>query len=73
MNPAVTLAFAVVRRLDLIKVPVYWLAQLLGAFVASAAVYCIYHGKIELQVSYNVSFKLRASHYIKDKGLPLKR
>ncbi|XP_020609163.1 aquaporin-3-like [Orbicella faveolata] len=43
MNPAVTLAFAVVRRLDWIKVPVYWLAQLLGAFIASAAVYCIYH------------------------------
>jgi len=48
MNPDVTLAFAVVRRLDWIKVPVYWLAQLLGAFIASAAVYCIYHGKIEL-------------------------
>ena len=45
MNPAVTLAFAVVRRLDWIKVPVYWIAQLLGAFIASAVVYGIYHGR----------------------------
>jgi len=43
MNPAVTLAFAVVRRLDWIKVPAYWLAQLLGAFIASAIVYGIYY------------------------------
>jgi len=47
MNPTVTLAFAVVRRLDWIKVPVYWLAQLLGAFIASAAVYCIYHDALD--------------------------
>ena len=45
MNPAVTLAFAVVRRLDWIKVPVYWIAQLLGAFIASAVVYGIYFGR----------------------------
>lgn len=32
MNPAVTLAFAVVKRLDWIKVPIYCIAQLLGAF-----------------------------------------
>lgn len=50
MNPAVTLAFAVVRRLEWIKVPVYWLAQLLGAFIASAVVYGIYYGKVELVV-----------------------
>lgn len=48
MNPAVTLAFAVVRRLDWIKVPAYWLAQLLGAFIASAVVYGIYYGKFEI-------------------------
>lgn len=51
MNPAVTLAFAVVRRLDWIKVPVYWLAQLLGAFIASAIVYGIYYGRFEMWVS----------------------
>lgn len=43
MNPAVTLAFAVVRRLPWIKVPVYWAAQMLGAFVASACVYGVYY------------------------------
>ena len=51
MNPAVTLAFAVVRRLDWIKVPVYWLAQLLGAFIASAIVYGIYYGRFEMWAS----------------------
>ena len=45
MNPAVTLAFAVVRRLAWIKVPVYCLAQFLGAFIASAIVYGIYYGR----------------------------
>ena len=48
MNPAVTLAFAVVRRLDWFKVPAYWLAQLLGAFIASAIVYGIYYGRFEM-------------------------
>lgn len=45
MNPAVTLAFAVVRRIPWRKVPVYWTAQMLGAFVASACVYAIYYGE----------------------------
>lgn len=45
MNPAVTLAFAVVRRLPWRNVPVYWTAQILGAFVASACVYGVYYGK----------------------------
>lgn len=45
MNPAVTLAFAVVRRLPWFKVPVYCIAQLLGAFIASAVVYGIYYGR----------------------------
>lgn len=44
MNPAVTLAFAVVGRLPWKKVPVYWMAQMLGAFVASACVYGVYYG-----------------------------
>ena len=46
MNPAVTLAFAVVRRLPWIKVPVYCAAQMLGAFVASACVYGVYYGRL---------------------------
>ena len=45
MNPAVTLAFAFVRRLKWIKVPVYCIAQLFGAFLASAVVYGIYYGR----------------------------
>ena len=45
MNPAVTLASAVVRRLDWVKVPVYCIAQFFGAFIASAVVYGIYYGK----------------------------
>lgn len=45
MNPAVTLAFAFVRRFEWIKVPVYCIAQLFGAFLASAVVYGIYYGR----------------------------
>ena len=57
MNPAVTLAFAVVRRLPWIKVPVYWAAQMLGAFVASACVYGVYYGKLHpCQVHANDSY-----------------
>ena len=48
MNPAVTLAFAVVRRLPWRKVPVYWTAQMLGAFVASACVYAVYYGEFNV-------------------------
>lgn len=45
MNPAVTLAFAVVRRFPWRKVPVYWTAQMLGAFAASACAYAVYYGE----------------------------
>ena len=45
MNPAVTLAFAVVRRFAWRKVPVYWTAQMLGAFAASACAYAVYYGE----------------------------
>ena len=48
MNPAVTLAFAVVRRIPWRKVPVYWTAQMLGAFVASACVYAVYYGEFNV-------------------------
>ncbi|KXJ21783.1 Aquaporin-10 [Exaiptasia diaphana] len=43
MNPAVTLAFAVTRRLPWKKVPVYILAQMGGAFIASAVLYGVYY------------------------------
>jgi len=43
LNPAVTLALAVHRRFPWNKVGVYSLAQIAGAFVASAVVYVTYH------------------------------
>ena len=46
MNPAVTLAFAVIKRFPWKKVPIYWVAQMLGAIAASACVYGVYYGKM---------------------------
>src|SRR5947207_14592766 len=43
LNPAVTLALAVHRKLPWGKVLPYTLAQVAGAFVASAVVYVTYH------------------------------
>ena len=43
LNPAVTIALAVHRRFPWNKVPSYSLAQMAGAFVASAVVYVTYH------------------------------
>src|SRR5687767_6832514 len=43
LNPAVTLALAVHRRFPWSKVAPYTLAQMAGAFVASAVVYATYH------------------------------
>ncbi|XP_068247133.1 aquaporin-9-like [Palaemon carinicauda] len=42
INPAVTLAFAVWGKLPWVKVPVYFLGQYAGAFVASCLVYVVY-------------------------------
>jgi glycerol uptake facilitator protein len=47
LNPAVTFAFALRRNFPWRKVPVYWLAQLLGAFVAAALVFALYHSAID--------------------------
>lgn len=44
LNPAVTLAMALLGRIKFGKVPIYMLAQYMGAFVASAIVYGIYLG-----------------------------
>jgi len=43
LNPAVTLALAVRRDFPWTKVGPYWLAQTVGAFVASAIVFLTYH------------------------------
>jgi glycerol uptake facilitator protein len=47
LNPAVTLAFAVRRSLAWRKVLPYWLAQVVGAFVAAALVYASYRWAID--------------------------
>ena len=59
MNPAVTLAFAVVRRFPWRKVPVYWTAQMLGAFAASACAYAVYYGRAQYWfVRYQLNVKV---------------
>jgi glycerol uptake facilitator protein len=52
LNPAVTLAFALRRGFSWAKVPAYWLAQLVGAFVAAALVYLVYRPAIN---AYNLT------------------
>ena len=47
LNPAVTLALAVHRDFPWAKVPVYCLAQLAGAFVASTVVYATYYEALQ--------------------------
>jgi len=48
INPAVTLAMAVFRRFPWRKVPIYFLAQLLGGIVGTALTYANYHTAISL-------------------------
>ncbi len=42
LNPAITLCFCVFRKLPWRRLPIYWAAQILGAFCASAVVYAVY-------------------------------
>ncbi len=42
LNPAITLCFCVYRKLPWRRLPIYFLAQLLGAFCASGVVYANY-------------------------------
>src|SRR5947209_1816050 len=46
INPAVTLALAVTGRFSWNKVLPYWLAQVLGAFVAALILYFVYQGAL---------------------------
>lgn len=49
MNPAVTLAMAVLKKCKWIQLPVYWAAQYLGAFLASAILFGTYADFINFQ------------------------
>jgi len=51
INPAVTLALAVRGKLAWSKVLPYWLAQVLGAFVAALILYFVYQGAIQNAVT----------------------
>jgi len=46
LNPAVTIGLAITGRLPWSKVVPYWVAQLLGAFVAALILYYVYQGAI---------------------------
>ncbi len=46
INPAVTLAFAVRGKFPWNKVLPYWLAQVLGAFIAALILYFVYQGAL---------------------------
>lgn len=48
INPAVTLAMAIIGRLEWYKVPFYFIGQYLGAFLASVLIYAIYYGGLTI-------------------------
>jgi len=47
LNPAVTLAMVVSGRMNLKKLPIYFAAQFLGAFLAGLAIYFLFNPSIE--------------------------
>ena len=51
LNPAVTLGLAVRGKLAWSKVLPYWIAQILGAFVAAMILYFVYQGAIQNAVT----------------------
>ena len=55
LNPAVTLAFALRRGFPWNKVPGFWLAQVVGAFLGAALTYWLYHDAIH---SFEVANKI---------------
>lgn len=46
INPAVSLAMAVIGKLSWWKVPLYYIAQTCGAFCGAAATYAVYYGNM---------------------------
>ena len=64
MNPAVTLAVAILGRMKWSRLPVYWLAQYLGAFIAAACVFGIYYGKhLDVYIDYKSFTKHKDAQY----------
>ena len=57
LNPAVTLALAARGKLPWSKVLLYWLAQLLGAFVAAAILFFVYRGGIDNAIAHAAGSK----------------
>lgn len=45
LNPAVSVAGAIMKKFKWQKVPYYMLAQYLGAFIAACGTYAVYAGK----------------------------
>lgn len=65
INPAITVALASIRRFSLLKVPVYLIAQYIGAFLGTAIVWSIYSESIhdldrEVNISNNFTDNLTA-------------
>lgn len=52
INPAVTVTMATIGRFPWKKVPFYIIAQFLGAFMAAACVFGVYHGKFNVAIRY---------------------
>ena len=46
INPAISLAMALAKRMSVRKLFVYWIAQFLGSFLAAVAVYCMFSSSI---------------------------
>ena len=60
LNPAVTLAMVALGKCNPAELPVYWVAQYLGAITGAGMVYGIYYDLIyNLQHPYNSSSKLK--------------
>ncbi|XP_057373613.1 aquaporin-9-like [Daphnia carinata] len=57
LNPAVTMALALVRRFPWRRLPVYWCAQYVGALAASGTVLGVYHEGI-LEGKVNGKFRI---------------
>jgi len=58
INPAVTLCFALFGRLKWRYVPVYIIAQYIGAFLAAFCVYIVYYSKSHLPIGWKIENKI---------------